>query len=101
MKTFVLLVTILLICGCDCDSQQRLPTKNEFIRVGFIDGKESCIQIKGTGVYEIRYDDLVQQIIENPEQSCESGYEKIATDVRFFSVITEHEYNIKTGINQQ
>jgi hypothetical protein len=39
MKTFVLLTTILLICGCDCGSQHRLPTKNEFIRLGFIDGK--------------------------------------------------------------
>jgi len=36
------------------------------------------------------------QIIEHPEHACnEQGFETIASDVNFFSVVSEQEYNIK------
>jgi hypothetical protein len=96
MKLILTLLSVVLLSCCCQSNQKRLPTKIEYMRIGFENGKEAYLQIQGTGIYEIRFNDLRQQVIESPENSCgDSGYETIAIDVSFFSAITEHEYNIK------
>jgi hypothetical protein len=36
------------------------------------------------------------QVVENPSESCNGkSTEMLASDVNFFSVVSEHEYNIK------
>jgi len=96
MKILITLLGLALLGSCCQPNQKRLPTKVEYLRIGFENSKETYLQIQGTGIYGIRYNDLRQQIIESPENGCNgSGYEVIATDVNFFSVISEHEYNIK------
>lgn len=96
-KLILIVSTILLLGSCCKPNQERLPTKTEYLRIGFDNGKESYLQIQGTGIYEIKYgDELNMQVVEQPGNSCNhSGYEMIANDVNFFSVVSEHEYNIK------
>jgi hypothetical protein len=93
----ILMVLAVLLGGCCQPNQQRLPTKVEYLRIGFENGKESYLQIQGTGLYEIRYgDELHMQVVENPSESCNGkATDMIASDVNFFSVVSEHEYNIK------
>jgi hypothetical protein len=97
MNKLILIASTILLLGSCCPNQKRLSTtKVEYLRIGFENGKESYLQINGTGLYKIRYDDLVMQIIEHPEHACnEQGFETIASDVNFFSVVSEQEYNIK------
>lgn len=95
-KLILIASTILLLGSCCQPNQKRLPTKVEYLRIGFENGRESYLQINGTGSYEIKYDELVMQKVENPESACSGqGFETIATDVNFFSVVSEQEYNIK------
>ncbi len=96
-KLILIASAILLLASCCQPNQKRLSTKIEYLRIGFENGKESYLQINGTGLYEIRYgDELTMQAVEQPEQSCNgNAFETIATDVNFFSVVSEHEYNIK------
>jgi hypothetical protein len=93
----ILIVLAVLLGSCCQPNQKRLPTKVEYLRIGFENGKESYLQIQGTGLYEIRYgDELHMQVVENPAQACAGkGSDMIASDVNFFSVVSEHEYNIK------
>ncbi len=66
------------------------------MRIGFENGKEVYLQIEGTGMYEVMYDDLVQQVVENTSTACSGeAYNKIASNVSFFSVISKEEYEIK------
>lgn len=95
MKLTLTILTIILLGSCCGSNQSPLPTKTEYIRIGFQNGKESYLQIQGTGRYEIRFDDLVQSRVEYPEHACDYGYEKIATNVSFFSVVSKEEYEIK------
>jgi hypothetical protein len=96
-KLILIASTILLLGSCCRPNQKRLPTKTEYLRIGFDNGKESYLQIQGTGIYELKYDDeLNMQVVEHPGEACNmDGYEMIANDVNFFSVVSEHEYNIK------
>ena len=93
----ILIGLAVLLGSCCQPNQKRLPTKVEYLRIGFENGKESYLQIQGTGIYEIKYDDqLHMQVVENPAQSCAGkATDMIAADVNFFSVVSEHEYNIK------
>ena len=93
----LLIILAVLLGSCCQPNQKRLPTKVEYLRIGFENGKESYLQIQGTGLYEIRYDDeLHMQVVENPNESCAGqATQMIAADVNFFSVVSEHEYNIK------
>ena len=97
MNKIILIASTLLLLGSCCQpNQKRLPTKIEYLRIGFENGKEYYTQINGTGLYKILYSDLVMQVVEQPEESCErNAFEIIATDINFFSVVSEHEYNIK------
>jgi hypothetical protein len=97
MNKIILTASTLLLLGSCCQpNQKRLPTKIEYLRIGFENGKESYLQINGTGLYKIRYDDLAMQTVENPDHACnQDGFETIAADVNFFSVVSEQEYNIK------
>lgn len=98
MNKLILIASAILLLGSCCKpKQERLPTKTEYLRIGFENGTESYLQIQGTGIYEIKYgDELNMQVAEQPGLSCNnSGYEMIANDVNFFSVVSEHEYNIK------
>lgn len=96
-KLILIASAILLLASCCQPKQERLPTKTEYLRIGFDNGKESYLRIQGTGIYEIKYnDELNMQVLEHPENACnQSGFEMIANDVNFFSVVSEHEYNIK------
>jgi hypothetical protein len=92
----ILMGLAVLLGSCCQPNQKRLPTKVEYLRIGFENGKEYYTQINGTGLYKIQYSDLVMQVVEQPEESCErNAFEIIATDINFFSVVSEHEYNIK------
>ena len=98
MNKLILIASAILLLGSCCrPKQERLPTKTEYLRIGFDNGKESYLNIQGTGIYEIKYgDELNMQVVERPGEACNhSGYEMIANDVNFFSVVSEHEYNIK------
>jgi len=95
---YKILIGLAVLLGSCCQpNQKRLPTKVEYLRIGFENGKESYLQIQGTGIYEIKYDDeLHMQVVENPANSCAGkATDMIASDVNFFSVVSEHEYNIK------
>ena len=95
---YKILIGLAVLLGSCCQpNQKRLPTKVEYLRIGFENGKESYLQIQGTGLYEIRYgDELHMQVVENPSESCNGkATDMIASDVNFFSVVSEHEYNIK------
>ena len=93
----ILIGLAVLLGSCCQPNQKRLPTKVEYLRIGFENGNESYLQIQGTGIYKIRYDDeLHMQIVENPNEACNgTSTEMLASDVNFFSVVSEHEYNIK------
>lgn len=98
MNKLILITSAILLLGSCCKpNQERLPTKTEYLRIGFENGKESYLQIQGTGIYELKYgDDLTMQVVERPGEACNgNAFETIATDVNFFSVVSEHEYNIK------
>jgi hypothetical protein len=98
MNKIILIVSTLLLLGSCCQpNQKRLPTKIEYLRIGFENGKESYLQINGTGLYGIKYgDELTMQVVEQPGQSCSGdAFETIAKEVNFFSVVSEHEYSIK------
>lgn len=97
MKIFLIILSTIILVGCCKPNQKRLSTKIEYLRIGFENGKESYLQINGTGLYEIKYgDELTMQVVEHPEESCNgNAFETIAKDVNFFSVVSEHEYNIK------
>lgn len=96
-KIILIASTILLLGSCCQPNQKRLPTKIEYLRIGFENGKESYLQINGTGLYEIKYgDELTMQVVEQPGESCNGdAFETIAKEVNFFSVVSEQEYNIK------
>lgn len=52
--------------GC-CKSNtgtDRLPTKIEYLRIGFENTKEVYIQINGTGIYDLYYGDLRMAVLE-------------------------------------
>jgi hypothetical protein len=93
----ILIGLAVLLGSCCQPNQKRLPTKVEYLRIGFESGKESYLQIQGTGIYEIKYgDELTMQVVENSNQSCNgNATETLAKNVNFFSVVSEHEYNIK------
>lgn len=93
----ILIILAVLLGSCCQPNQKRLPTKVEYLRIGFENGKETYLQVQGTGLYEIKYDDeLHMQVVEDPAQSCSGkATDMIAADVNFFSVVSEHEYNIK------
>jgi hypothetical protein len=94
---YKILIGLAVLLGSCCQpNQQRLPTKVEYLRIGFENGKESYLQIQGTGLYEIQYGNLHMQVVENINESCNGkSTDIIASDVNFFSVVSEHEYNIK------
>jgi len=97
MKIFLIILSTIILVGC-CKSNtgtDRLPTKIEYLRIGFENTKEVYIQINGTGIYDLYYGDLRMAVLENPELACSGGYEKIANDVTFYSVVSESEYNSK------
>lgn len=90
-------VLFYLVGCCDDKNNKKLPTKIDYIRIGFDSGKESCIRINGTGKYKIRYgDELVQQVYDETCSCDVEIYQVIADNVIYFSVITEEEYNRKT-----
>jgi len=98
MNKIILTVSTLLLLGSCCQpNQKRLSTKIEYLRIGFENGKESYLQINGTGLYGIKYgDELTMQVVEQPGESCNGdAFETIAKEVNFFSVVSEHEYSIK------
>ena len=89
MKKIILLLTISSItlfgCGGVCE---EIPSKINYIKVGFPYRTDVYLRIDGTGKFGIRYDDLVQ----NKYNNCET-YDVIAVNVSHYSVITEEEYN--------
>lgn len=101
MNKILLIALTLFILGCGQPLNQlpSLPTKTEYLRIGFSNGKEIYLQVNGTSRYTILYDDLYLQLSE--KNSCgECRKDKIATDVTYFTIVSEQEYNIKhLGIN--
>jgi len=94
MKKIILLLTILSItlfgCGGVCE---EIPSKINYVKVGFPNHTDVYLRIDGTGKFGIRYDDLVQ----NKYNNCET-YDVIAVNVSHYSIITEEEYNKSVGL---
>lgn len=98
-KIIILLMAILSLSSC-CNNN-KLQLKTNFLKIGFQNGSETHLRINGSGEYVIRYNDLYQILYENPETVCNSdGYQKIAINVSYFSIITEQEYIQQTTWNQ-
>ena len=84
------LLTILSGCGGNCI---ELPKKINYLKIGLDDKPDVYLRVEGSGKFSIGYGDLLQFKTQN----CES-HEIIASDVRYFSVISEEEYNKNMGI---
>lgn len=95
-KLLTTLLVLLSLTSCCTKTNKKLPTKVEYLRVGFESGKEAYLRVSGTGIYKIIYDDeLAQQNYEEAISCNRDNYQTIATNVAYFSVITEEEYNKK------
>lgn len=94
-KLLIILVSIIALSGCGESNCIPAPTKVTFIKVGFKE-RDVYMRVEGSSKFGINYDDLVQYDYEN----CDS-YKKIATDVSYFSVISEEEYSKYSGVNYQ
>jgi hypothetical protein len=94
MKKIILLLIIpsIILFGCSRGCEE-IPSKINYIRVGFPEHVDTYLRVDGSGEFSITYDDLVQQKYRN----C-SDYEVIANRISYFSVITEEEYNKNVGL---
>lgn len=98
-KLLLLTLLISILTGCSIRECTEYPSKVNYIRVGCNVGitdniREVHLRLNGSGVFEIRYGNLIQ--VKNI--GCEQ-YETVANDVVYFSEITEEEYNKSVGIN--
>ena len=98
-KILLLTLLISILTGCSNGGCVEYPSKVNYIRVGCSVGitddvREVYLRINGSGVFEIRYDHLIQL----KTIGCDY-YETVANDVVYFSDITEEEYNKSVGIN--
>jgi hypothetical protein len=94
MKKIILLLTIsstiLFGCGNVCN---EIPSKINYIKVGFPNRADVYLRIEGTGKFDIRYNNLIQMKSDN----CQT-YDTIALDISHYSVISEEEYNKYIGL---
>lgn len=84
---YILLITSITLFGCGRGCEE-IPSKINFIKVGFPKHVDTYLRVDGSGIFTIQYHDLTQQ----KYRYC-GEYQVIASNVSYFSIITEEEYN--------
>ena len=99
MRNIILFIAISII-GIGCckpvpKDMKPLSLKTEYLRIGFFNGKETYLQIQGTGSYSLKYNDLYMNLYDSKDLCLSSSQEKIVSEISFYSVISEEEYKLK------
>ena len=83
MKRLLILILTLTIYSSCCKNETNF--KEEYLRIGFNNGHETYVSVKGNGSYHMEYTNLYSH------GSC-TAY-KIADNVSYFSLISKEEYD--------
>jgi hypothetical protein len=100
MRKLIIVMGILsILLGCTRNGCTLAPSKMNYLRIGLTNGlsddTETYIRVEGSSKFEIKYGNLCQSIYTN----C-SEYDVIAREVKYFSLITEEEYNKHYNLNK-